>query len=53
MNLVKGHECPIIQQLNPEIRVDVKNGQLKAIKVALNLSPRHVHALIFKAGFYF
>ena len=38
MNLMVGYWCPIIQILNPKARVDVKNGQLKAIKTALRLS---------------
>ena len=50
MNLMAGHWCPIIHRLNLKTHVDVKNGQLKAVKAAL----RHlVHALMFKVGFYF
>ena len=45
--------CLIIPQLNPKARVDVKNGQLKAIKAVLRLSRRPIHALIFKVRFYF
>ena len=48
-----GHQCSIIHQLNPEARVDVKNDQLKAIKVALRLSRYPVHALMFEVGVYF
>jgi hypothetical protein len=33
-----GTRCPIIHQYKPKACVDVKNGQLKAIKVALRLS---------------
>ena len=39
--------------LNPKARVDVKTGQLKAIKVALRLSQHPVHALMFRIGYYF
>ena len=53
MNLMMGHWCPIIHWLNPKARVDIKNGQLKAIKAMLRLSGRHVHTLMFKFGFYF
>ena len=48
-----GDRCPIIHRLNPKARVDIKNGQLKAMKAALRFSRRHVHTLIFKVGFYF
>ena len=53
MNLMVGHRCPIIHRLNPKDCVDIKNGQLKAIKAALRFSCRHVHALMFEVGFYF
>ena len=48
-----GDRCPIIHRLNPKARVDIKNGQLKAMKAALRFSRHHVHTLIFKVGFYF
>ena len=48
-----GYQCPIIHRLNPKARVNVKNGQLKAIKVALRLSRCLVHARVFEVGFYF
>ena len=53
MNLMVGHRCSIIHRLNPKDCVDIKNGQLKAIKAALRFSCRHVHALMFEVGFYF
>ena len=48
-----GHWCPIIHRLNPKARVDIKNDQLKAIKVALRSSRYLVHALLFKSDFLF
>jgi hypothetical protein len=48
-----GHRCPIIHQLNLKARVNIKNGQLKAIKVTLRLSQCHVHAPIVEHGFHF
>jgi hypothetical protein len=42
-----------MHQLNPKARVDVRFGLLKAIKAALILSRRPVHALMFEVGFYF
>ena len=51
MNLMAGHQCPIIYRLYPEIRVDIKNGQLKAIKAALRLSQHLVHTLMFEVGY--
>ena len=53
MNLMAGHQCPIIQRFNPEALVDVKNGQLKAIRAALRLSRHLVHALMFKVDFIY
>ena len=53
MNLMVGHRCPIIHRFNLEARVEVKNGQLKAIKGASISSQRHVQALMFEVGFYF
>ena len=53
LNLMMGHWCPIIHRLNPKACVNVKNDQLKAIKVVLRLSQCHVLALMFKVGFYF
>ena len=53
MNLMVGHRCPIIHWLNPKVHVDVKNDQLKAIKVTLRLSRQPVHTLMFEVGFYF
>ena len=53
MNLMAGHWCLIIHQSNPKACVDVKNGQLKAIKTALRLSQHHVHILMFEVGFHF
>lgn len=53
VNFMAGHHWPIIHQLNLKARVDVENGQLKAIKAALRLSQRHVHAPMFEVGFYF
>jgi hypothetical protein len=53
LNLMVGHQCPIIHQLNPKAPFDIKNGQSKAMKAALRLSRRHVHTLIFEIGFYF
>jgi hypothetical protein len=47
MNLMAGH------RLNLKVHLNVRNGQLKTTKAALKLSPRHVHALMFKVGFYF
>jgi hypothetical protein len=48
-----GHRCLIIHRLNPKVRVDVKNDQLKVIKATLKLSRHYVHALMFEVGFYF
>lgn len=42
-----------VHKLNSKARVDIKNDHLKAIKVALRLSRRRVHALLFEADFYF
>ena len=42
-----------INHLNPKARVNVKNGQLKAIKATLRLSRPPIHALMFEVGFYF
>ena len=39
-------------QLNPKIRVDLKNGQFRAIKATLRLSRHHVHSRVFEVGFY-
>ena len=37
---------------NPNARVDIKNGQLKAIKAVWRLSwHSHVHVLMFKVSF--
>jgi hypothetical protein len=36
-NHLAGHQCPIIHQLNPETRVDVKNDQLQAIKARVEI----------------
>ena len=47
------HQCPIIHQLNPKTFVDVKNGQLEAIKAAKRLSRCPIHAQMFEVGFYF
>ena len=47
-----GHRCPIIHGLNPKARVNMKNGQLKAIEAALRPSQRHVHATMFEVDFY-
>ena len=46
------HRCSITHRLNPKARVDVKNGQLQAIKMMLRLSRHPVHAMIFEVGFY-
>ena len=43
----------IIHWLNPKARVNVKNGQLKAIKATLRLSRYPIHPLMFEVGFYF
>ena len=48
-----GHRCSIIHRLNLKAHIDVKNDQLKAIKVALRLYRRHVHALLLKVNYYF
>ena len=53
VNLMAGHRCPIIHWLNLNARVNIKNGQLNAIKAGSRLSQRLVHALMFKVGFYF
>ena len=53
MNLIMGHMCSIMHQLNPKAHVDIKNDQLKVIKVVLRLSRHHVHALVFEVGSYF
>ena len=53
LNLMAGHPCFIIHWLNLQVCVNVKNGQLKAIKAPLRLSRRHVLALMFGAGFFF
>ena len=53
MNLMVGHQCPIIHMLNSKACFKVKNGQLKAIKATLRLSRRPIHALMFKGGFMF
>jgi hypothetical protein len=46
-----GHQCPIRYLFSHKARVNVKNGRLKAIKVALSLSRRPIHALMFEVGF--
>jgi hypothetical protein len=43
----------MVYRPNPKTHVDVKNGQLKAIKAALELSQLLVHALMFEVGFDF
>ena len=53
MNLMAGHQCPMIHQFNLKTCVDVKNGQLKAIKATLRLSRRRVHTSMFKVGLCF
>ena len=45
--------CPIIHRLNPKVCVDIKSGQLKAIKATLKLSQCRVHTLMFKVGYIF
>lgn len=50
---MEGHRCPIRHQLSLKVGVNVKTGQLKAIKAALRLSRRHVQALMSEVGFYF
>ena len=47
------HRCPILHRLTLKAQVDVKNGQLKAIKTTFRFSRRLVHALMLKVGFYF
>jgi hypothetical protein len=47
------YQCSIIHWLNSKAFVAVKNGQLKAIKVALRLSGRPIHAPMFEVGFYY
>jgi hypothetical protein len=47
------NQCPKRHYLNPKARVDIKNGQLKAIEAMLRVSRRHVHALMFEASFHF
>ena len=53
LNLTAGYWCPIMHWLNFKACANVKNGQLKAIEVALRLSRRRVHALMFEVRFYF
>ena len=43
-----GHRCPIIHRIHPKAHVDVRNGQLHAIKATWRLSRRLVHALMFE-----
>lgn len=52
-NLMAGRRCLIIHRLNLKVHVNLKNGHLKAIKVALRLSRCLVHASRFKVSFYF
>ena len=42
-----------MHRFSHKTRVDVKNGRLKAIKVALRLSQHLVHNVMFEVGFYF
>jgi hypothetical protein len=48
LNLMAGLRCPIIHQFSHKARVDVKNGGLKPIKAAFNLSRRLVHNVMFE-----
>ena len=48
-----GHWCPMVHWLNLKACVGVKNGQLKAIKMALRLSRHLAHVVMFEVGFYF
>ena len=38
LNLMVGHRCPKIHHVNPKTPVNIKNGVLKVINVALRLS---------------
>ena len=51
MSLMAGHWCPIIHRFNLKTCVNVKNGQLKAIKAVLRLSRCIVHTLMINVGF--
>lgn len=53
MNLVAGPQCPIMHRFSHEALVDIKNGQLKATKMALSLSRCPTHNLMLKVSFYF
>ena len=48
-----GHQCPIRYLFSHKAHVNVKNGQLKVIKVALSLSQRPIHDLMFEVASYF
>ena len=48
-----GPWCLIMHRFSHKARVDIKNGRLKAIKVALSLSRCLVHNVMFEDGFYF
>jgi hypothetical protein len=43
----------IMHRLLYKVCVDVKNGRLKAIKLALSLSRHPVHNVMFKVGFFY
>ena len=51
-NLMAGHRCLIILCFSRKVRVDVKNGQLKAIEAMFRISQRLVHALLFEVGLF-
>ena len=53
VSLMAGHRCPIIHQFSCKACVvNVEKGQLKAIKGALRLSRRIVHAQMFEVGLF-
>ena len=48
-----GPKCPIMHRFSHKACVDVKNGQLKAIKATLSLSWCLGHNVMIEVDFYF
>ena len=48
-----GPLCPIMHRFSHKAPVNIKNGQLKAIKAALSLSQCLEHNVMFEVDFYF
>ena len=53
LNLMAGPRCSMMHRFSRKACVVIKNGWLKAIKVALSLSQRRVHNVMFEVDFCF